>query len=172
MDLGIFLSTRKRFLFFILAPILSVTLLYLLFNAYYVSVKTSLDEKQVVVMALPVIVDKISRAQGILDDYYTESPETDVIKILNYGLNEMGSKANLNIQSLKVQKNQDSSNRKTSSFKIDIKAEGSIDDIVRFFKETYRVDKLFVLDNVALKMINPENNLYSADFVFIYSILR
>ena len=173
MDLGIFLSSKKKKWCWALGPVLFLIIFYFSFSIYFKSVNNSLKERKFFIESMPVMNQKISVARTILEDFKADSTEADVIEMLNSRLNQMAQRANFTINSLSIGGKESKGSDKISIFNVVIKGNGLLSGVMDFFSETQSPERLFAVETTNIKAIRvtPEP-FYNANFVFSYYNLQ
>jgi len=175
IDLGIFLSNKKKILIWILSPVLFLIILSLLSFNYFKREDNLLKERRAMIETAPVMDQKISMAKLIIENYKIASPENDLSEMLNAQLNKAALVNGFNVNSLTVErKTSEGQEEKMAVFQVAVKGDGSITAITGFFNGTCAVGRLFSVDNASLKLNNESisSDIYNADIVFSYYMVE
>jgi len=169
MDLGIFLSNKKRVICWILCPILLLCILFSFFSIYFSSINDSLKEREAIVKLIPVISRKVSMADEILRKDKRLSSDDDVIEDLNLRLNRMAQSADFTINSLAIEKNAKRSAKGISVFEVEIKGDGSLVSIGDFFNAAQTPERPFVVETAGMKSITSDAEpRYNVSLILLY----
>lgn len=170
MDTGIFLSSKRRFLFYSLSPALFLAIFHISFSGYFDSAHSSLKERKAQAEYAPIISEKIKKAEDILKYHEVAESRADIIQMLNEKLEEMARRTNFTVSLLTVKpKKHNVASGGISVFKVTVRGRGSFAAVIKFFNETYKLGKLFSVETMSLRADELELPIsYEADFEFFY----
>lgn len=173
MDLGIYLSTKKKLVFWIIGPVLFLSILFLPVFIYFKSINNNLSEKKFMLESMPTIIEKITMAQSTVKSYQSNTSKAELIEWLNSQLNYIANNSGFVIDSLIVKKdNPKSTEEAIAVYEVSIKGKGGLDKIISFFNNSQSSMPLLTLDNVQLRTIGQTSErIYNAQLSFSYNNL-
>lgn len=171
MDLGIFLSSKKKLVVWIIGPVLFLSILYLPIFVYFKSAHNDLNEKKFMLESMPTIIEKITMAQSMVKSYQSNASKAEIIEWLNSQLNQIAGSCDFTIDSFVVRKDESgSSSEAMIVYDISIEGKGELSKIIDFFKKTQSVMPLITLDDMQLRTIgHATEHIYSAQINFSYN---
>jgi hypothetical protein len=173
MDLGIFLSSKKKLVFWIIGPVLFLSILFLPVFIYFKSINKTLTEKKFMLESMPSIIEKITMAQAMVKSYQTNASKAEIIEWLNSQLNRIAGGCGFTIDSLVVGRDDaKSAGGSLIVYGISIKGKGELSKIDDFFSKCQSVMPLLTLDKVMLRTIGETSEyIYEAQITFSYNSL-
>ncbi|MFC1708748.1 hypothetical protein ACFL2J_01625 [Candidatus Omnitrophota bacterium] len=173
MDLGIFLSTKKKLVAWIIGPVLFLSILYLPIFIYFKSANNDLSEKKFMLESMPTIIEKITMAQVMLKSYQSNASKGEIIEWLNFQLNQIAGSCDFTIDSLVVRKDKSpSSSGEMIIYNISVQGKGELLGVISFFENSQAVMPLLTLDDVKLQTIgHASEHIYDAKVTFSYNNL-
>ena len=170
MDSSKFLSSKGKLSFWIIFPLFCLVIFYFSATNYLKSTEISVNQRKTFVELLPIIDQKISVAQTIIDRYTIAESEIDAIKTINSQLNKLASQTGFAINSLAIEgREQSGINNRNSVFKIKIKGTGRLTRLQDFFDAVFTSDKLISLESAKINSGGiVKKDIYSADIIFFY----
>ena len=174
VDLGIFLSNKKKIAVWILSPALFLIILSFLSFNYFKREAVLLKELRGLIETAPLMDQKVSMAKAIIENYRIASLQNDPVGALNAQLNKAALSNNFTISTLSVErKATEARDDAVAVFKVSVKGDGSIAAIAGFFNDTYAPDRLFSVESGRLKLVDSFSaNIYNADIVFSYYMVE
>ena len=171
MDLGLFISRKRRAALLIVGPLLFLGLSYGSFSLYLKSQLQRLRERKVFIESMPTINRKISMAQELVESFRSNLSDPEVIELLNSQLSTMATRNGFSIDSLTVKPQESKgANKALSVFDISIRGAGTLDSIIRFFSEAEKLRPLLILNNVDLRTTaEVYKRIYSTQILFSYT---
>lgn len=169
MDAGIFLSSRRSVLSWILVPVLLSAMLYFFLFSYFKAQEESLKEKKSFIEAIPVMSEKISMADTVLASYDFGLQKSEVARKLNTQLKNMAQQSGFVINSLNIDMDTQRKPAGYSLFKVTIKGEGGFVPTTRFIDYVQLSGNLFTVNsfNMFASSIGSEQ-IYNTDISLYY----
>ncbi|MFH1622277.1 MAG: hypothetical protein ABIA97_04060 [Candidatus Omnitrophota bacterium] len=173
MDVGIFLSSKKKLFIWIIGPVLLLCIFSLPFFIYIRSTSAKLSERKFMLKSMPAIIEKISLAQVIVKSYQIDVPKSEIIEWLNSKLNQEGKNSHFAIDSLVIEKDITKDAKEGFIvYAVKIKGKGEFPAIINFFKNIQSSISLLALEGVKLRtMGQASENVYNAEISFSYNNL-
>jgi hypothetical protein len=172
MDLGIFLSNKKKLVAWIVGPILFLSALYLALFIYLRSANNAISEKKFMLESMPAIIEKITMAQAMVKSYQSSSSKTEVIEWINSQMNQIAAGSGFIIDSLEVRKDDAKSSDALAVYTISLKGKGELSKIIAFFTKSQSVMPLLTLNDAQLRTTGyTTENIYDAQISFAYNCL-
>ena len=173
MDLGIYLSTKKKLVVWIIGPVLFLSVLFLPVFIYFKSINNNLSEKKFMLESMPTIIEKITMAQSTVKSYQSNASKAELIEWVNSQLNYIANDSGFVIDSLIVKKdNSKNAEEAITVYEISIKGKGELDKIVSFFNKSQSMMPLLTLDSMQLRTVGQASErIYDTQLSFAYNNL-
>jgi len=171
MDSGIFLSSRKYLLSWILVPLAAAAIFYFFLYGYFKGREAVFREEKCFIESAPGLKRKILAAEKLLKNYDINLSKTGIIEKLNSQLKDMAQLAGLTIISMDIGANQQSA-KKGSVLRAAIKADGTLSSVAAFLSAVRDSGMLLTVDFVGMRLSAAGSARdYSAEFILLYRSL-
>ncbi len=173
MDLGIFVSSRKKLALWLVLPVFVLVIIYLSSSFYFNSAYNDLKEKESFIELMPLMEQKLQKAKEVLLGYKANKQEDELLGGLNSKINKFAKKSDFNLDSLSIQKVNSSHSPEFLVFQASIKGKGSFYNVFEFLENSRKENELFFFKIVNINIIDlSAQPVYSAEFELLYYYLK
>lgn len=167
MDLGIFMRSRRRLLFWLLAPVVLMVIVAV-FGVWYADrVEGSIQWRRGFLQVAPELRVTANAAREVTrKSFLVFRSSEEARERLNGLINEQARTAGFNVNSMAI----DEVPPASGTLRIAVRGDGTLASVMKFGNEVQRPEHLLSLDSCTMLLLRRQSGLwYTADFTFRYA---